>query len=207
MHNHMRRVIVYIDGFNLYHAIHNLQRPELKWLDLSALATSLLDAGDVLVGVKYFSAFATWLPSSYQKHKLYTKALQSQNVDVILGNFKEKPTRCISCGGEWKKHEEKETDVQIATHMVADALTGSVDRLILISADTDLVPPIKMIAAHKPSCEVYVATPPRRIRYCRALSPKIEIRASRIAAARFPNIINMPDGTVIECPEKWKMAE
>ncbi len=28
------RVISFIDGFNLYHAIANLKRPHLKWLDL-----------------------------------------------------------------------------------------------------------------------------------------------------------------------------
>ncbi|MFO1241201.1 MAG: hypothetical protein U1E64_12690 [Sphingomonadaceae bacterium] len=28
----MRRVIVYIDGFNLYHAIDDLGQPHLKWL-------------------------------------------------------------------------------------------------------------------------------------------------------------------------------
>jgi hypothetical protein len=30
----MRRVIVHIDGFNLYHAIDDLRKPWLKWLDL-----------------------------------------------------------------------------------------------------------------------------------------------------------------------------
>jgi hypothetical protein len=34
----MRRVIVYIDGFNLYHAIDDLRKPWLKWLDLQAMA-------------------------------------------------------------------------------------------------------------------------------------------------------------------------
>lgn len=28
----MARVSFYVDGFNLYHAIRKLQRPELKWL-------------------------------------------------------------------------------------------------------------------------------------------------------------------------------
>lgn len=33
----MRGVIVYIDGFNLYHAIDRLNEPSLKWLDLRAV--------------------------------------------------------------------------------------------------------------------------------------------------------------------------
>ena len=29
------RIIAYIDGFNLYHAIHDLGRPALKWIGLT----------------------------------------------------------------------------------------------------------------------------------------------------------------------------
>lgn len=34
----MRKVICFIDGFNLYHAIDNLNQNQLKWLDLRKLA-------------------------------------------------------------------------------------------------------------------------------------------------------------------------
>jgi hypothetical protein len=37
----MRDVIAYIDGFNLYHAIDDLEKPHLKWLDLNALSKRL----------------------------------------------------------------------------------------------------------------------------------------------------------------------
>jgi hypothetical protein len=38
----MPRVITYIDGFNLYHAVDDLKDQSLKWLDLWALSASLL---------------------------------------------------------------------------------------------------------------------------------------------------------------------
>ncbi|MEA2783580.1 MAG: hypothetical protein QOK29_5139 [Rhodospirillaceae bacterium] len=56
----MRKVVAYIDGFNLYHAIDDLRKPYLKWLDLHALARSICGNDETLVGVKYFSAYATW---------------------------------------------------------------------------------------------------------------------------------------------------
>jgi hypothetical protein len=55
------RVACYIDGFNLYHAIADLGKPHLKWVDLFALAQSLCRAEETLVKVAYFSAYATWL--------------------------------------------------------------------------------------------------------------------------------------------------
>ena len=90
----MRRVITYIDGFNLYHAIDRLNEASLKWLDLRTLAEGLLRPGEALAATKYFSAFATWRPS-HQKHRLYAAALRARGVEVVLGQFKEKPRRCF----------------------------------------------------------------------------------------------------------------
>lgn len=199
----MRRVIVYIDGFNLYHAIDNLQQPHLKWVDLRSLAEGLLRKDEQLKGVKYFSAFATWKPDAYARHRLYVEALEARGVEVILGQFKQKPRRCGQCKTVWMSHEEKETDVQIATHMVADALLGEVDRLILISADTDLAPPIKMIAAHAPKCEVFVATPPRRFKLCRALGPRLDISPERIARALLPEQVQVGPGKTVQRPANY----
>lgn len=184
-----RRVIVYVDGFNLYHAIDNLHRPHLKWLDLKALAKGLLRPGEMLTTVKYFSAYATWLPRAHVRHSLYVAALRSIGVEIHLGQFKQKPRKCLHCGTRWMGHEEKETDVQIATHMVSDGLLGEADRLILISADTDLAPPIKMLAKHMPAVEVFVATPPGRLKICRSLGPKLEIGIRRLEASLLPQTI------------------
>ena len=42
------KVAVYIDGFNFYHAVAALNRPEIKWLNLRKLAESFCGAGDKL---------------------------------------------------------------------------------------------------------------------------------------------------------------
>lgn len=198
-----RRVIVYIDGFNLYHAIDNLKQPHLKWVDLRSLSESLLRKGEALKAVKYFSAYATWKPDAVARHYDYVAALKARGCQVILGQFKNKPRKCKACGTKWMGHEEKETDVQIASHMIADALRGETDRLILISADTDLSPPIKMIAQHAPACEVFVAAPPMRYSLCRALGPKLEISASRIAASLLPSTIQTSATKTVYRPKSY----
>jgi hypothetical protein len=45
------RVACYLDGFNLYHAIDDLQKPHLKWVDLEALAQSICRGDETLVKV------------------------------------------------------------------------------------------------------------------------------------------------------------
>jgi hypothetical protein len=73
----MRRTHLYVDGFNLYHAIDDLKEPQLKWRDLRSLAQGLLRTGETLGAVNHFSAYATWRPTSYTKHRTYTAALRA----------------------------------------------------------------------------------------------------------------------------------
>lgn len=199
----MRRVIVYIDGFNLYHSIDDLNRPHLKWLDLRSMSESLLRKDEALKAVKYFSAFATWMPDRFARHRAYVDAILSRGVIVHMAQFKEKPRKCFSCGARWIGHEEKETDVQVAVHMVADAMKGEVDRLIAITADTDLGPAIRMIATVVPECEVFVAAPPGRFSRCRSLRPKLELTPGRLANCLLPQTVQVAQGKTVARPSQY----
>lgn len=199
----MRRVIVYIDGFNLYHAIDDLKQPHLKWLDLRALAESLLRTDEQVKLVRYFSAYATWMPGRYARHREYVAALKARGVEANMASFKKKPRKCFSCGTTWTAHEEKETDVCIAVTMVADALTGQADRLILISADTDLAPPIRTIAQLAPQCEVFVATPPRRFRNCQVLKPALDLTPGRLAKCLLPAQVQVSATRTVTRPQSY----
>ena len=55
----MKRVIVYIDGFNLYHGLVAAGFRKYLWLDLNKLAKEILESDQVLTGVKYFTARTT----------------------------------------------------------------------------------------------------------------------------------------------------
>ena len=44
----LHRTIALIDGFNLYHAIASLRRPELKWVNLKILSGTFIKTLQVL---------------------------------------------------------------------------------------------------------------------------------------------------------------
>lgn len=154
------RVIAFIDGFNLYHAIQDLHQPHLKWLDLRRLCKEFApDPQYQLRHVYYFSAFATWKKGPYKRHREYLKALRSSGVTPVMARFKEKDRSCFKCNHSWKDHEEKETDVAIAVYLVTGAFRNLYDRALLLSNDSDLVPAIRMVRQEFPGKQIQILTP------------------------------------------------
>jgi len=52
----LNQVISFIDGFNLYHAINNLNQSHLKWLNLHSLSKTFIKSkSEILSKVFYFS--------------------------------------------------------------------------------------------------------------------------------------------------------
>jgi hypothetical protein len=122
----MTSVSVYVDGFNLYHALVRFRDDKVKWLDLRALSQRLIrPKTEEIKAINYFSAYADWLPGPKSRHEEYVKALMACGVHCILGHFKSKDRRCKSCGAAWVAHEEKETDVSIGIAMLNDATKAS----------------------------------------------------------------------------------
>lgn len=115
----MVRVTAFIDGFNLYHALDDTRLHHLKWVNLRSLCEAYISPSDTLTDVLYFSAYATWRPDEYKRHRVFVAALQSVGVTPVLGRFKEKDRACRRCGTRWKDHEEKETDGSTALMQVS----------------------------------------------------------------------------------------
>ena len=67
---------------------------------------------------------------------------------------------CQNCNTHFTKPEEKRTDVNIATHLVGDCALNNVDKLVLVSADSDLVPPLEYIKSNFPNKKIKVYFPP-----------------------------------------------
>lgn len=147
------RVAAFIDGFNLYHALHDQRLEHLKWVDLRRLCEVFAPTPDHMLGaVYYFSAFATWRPAAFARHRAFVAALSAVGVTPVMGKFKAKDRFCRHCGSVWKHHEEKETDVNIALYLLRDAYQDQFDRALIISGDSDLAPAVRMVRqlfAHK----------------------------------------------------------
>lgn len=154
------RVSAFIDGFNLYHAIDDLQQHHWKWLNLKALCTIFSPQPDfTLSEIYYFSAYATWRPEEYKRHRDYVKALKSSGVTPIMGNFKFKDRQCHECNHTWTDPEEKETDVNIALCIAIGAFRNSYDRALLISGDSDLSPGVRLIKREFPDKDLRIIAP------------------------------------------------
>ena len=155
------RIQCFIDGFNLYHAVDNLKRPHLKWLNLRKLIEGFTDpALQEVQSIFYFSAFATWRPDAHRRHQQYVEALKTVSVTPIMGRFKEKDVYCRSCKTPYKTHEEKETDVNVALWLVNEAYKNNFDEAFIVSRDSDLTPAIRMVLTEFPHKKIKVISPP-----------------------------------------------
>jgi uncharacterized LabA/DUF88 family protein len=201
------RVHCYIDGFNLYHAIDDMQRASrgklnyLKWLDLGKLMAVFTDPKvHKIDAIKYFSAYATWKPKQHERHQIYVKALQSTGIQPIMGQFKEKDIYCPECTLTHKGHEEKESDVNIAVHLISDAYEDRFDHAFIVSRDSDLVGPIKYIRDRFPKKRVKIIAPPLR-RHSKELwalaNSQASIAKEHLERCQFPETVLDSNGAKV----------
>ena len=205
----MKRVIAYIDGFNLYHALQDTGEDHLKWLNIWSLMTSLLQNDEQLTKVYYFSAYAPWRASSYKRHQTYVRALEISGVNPVMGNFKAKNRSCYQCGSQWLDHEEKETDVNIAMNIICDAYDDNFDRCVLVTSDSDLVPVLKILNSKFSKKSVLVATPPKRHELSRDLrshAPSYSLSKGRIKNHLLPAEMRSKygDALTVERPQEYE---
>lgn len=124
-------------------------------------AAELLSKDDEDIAcVKVFSAIAEHIPASAARHEIYNAALRASGCQVILGNFLWKPVTCRSatCGYHWRQYEEKETDVNIALHILNDASRGAVDVIYIVTRDSDIAPAAIMVKRFYPNVELVTVT-------------------------------------------------
>jgi uncharacterized LabA/DUF88 family protein len=201
------RVACYVDGFNLYHAIADLNKPHLKWVNLWTLGQSLCRSGETLAKVEYFSAFATWKPDQYSRHRQYVAALKHFGVQCNMARFSEQSAKCLKCGAKWKRHEEKETDVHFSLTFLEDAIDDVFDRAIIVSADSDHVPAVRRVRARLPGKQIFVATPPGRHSHARELlkvsQSGVNITPGRIARCLLPETILNGGNQIAKRPPEY----
>jgi uncharacterized LabA/DUF88 family protein len=203
-----KRAAFYIDGFNLYHSIKVLKKDRLKWLSLNSLANLLIPKRDEeVVAVKYFSALAHRRGTdSVSRHRIYISALEVEGVECVLGRFKNKIRGCHTCGSQWEQPEEKETDVNIAIQMIADGYDDLFDVCYLISADTDLVPPLQMIKNKLPHKQIVAVSPPNRPhgQHIKSIAHRsLKLNSHQLERCRLPDQFQF-EGKQLSCPDKYR---
>jgi uncharacterized LabA/DUF88 family protein len=201
------RVAAYVDGFNLYFGLKSMHGRKYLWLDLQALVGSLLLPGQTLEQVTYFTARVRNNPESEQRQSDYLDALieHSPRVTVVDGRFQEKDRRCRACEATWTVYEEKETDVNIASTLIEDAVQDRFDTAVLVSAGSDLCPAIRAMKRLRPAKRIIAAFPPRRhsADLKRAVDGYINIGTDKVRRAQLPPTVITSTGISLSRPKHW----
>ncbi len=201
---------VYIDGFNFYYGA--LRKTPYRWVNLRKLCELLLPKNTV-VEIKYFTALVSARPNDPGqpvRQQLYLRALRTlPGLSIHLGHFlsHEVTMPLVVPQGQrqtyvrvWKT-EEKGSDVNLATHLLHDAHMGRFDVGVVLSNDSDLLEPIKIVRSQLGK-KVGVLNPHQNP--SRALLPHIDfikqIRAGVLGASQLPTTMNDATGTFTKPP-------
>jgi len=203
----------------------NAHRKKLRWLDPKKLVEQFLHGNYKLDQINFYTTdiIALYLgDKSPSRQKEYYKALMTvENISIIKGRFSRNPTlmpvypikSIINPDGTKKiekimvlKTEEKRSDVNIASHLVRDACQNKFDMAVLVSNDSDLLEPLKII--HSLGKKFLILSPHEK--YCYDFVKELSVNCMRkiqekhIIAAQFPDEIRDAANTLIaKRPLKW----
>ena len=160
----------YIDGFNFYFGLRRiaLLKPDWRkfyWLDIVEFCSGFLNEDEEIGLVTYFTSRPNSKDKMLRQNLLLTcnRKLYPEKLKVVYGRYAKKEMKCNASGG-CKRHyddlEEKETDVNLAIQMIIDCYNKVCNKMVLISSDTDFVPPLKFIKNEHKHIETKILFPP-----------------------------------------------
>lgn len=205
------KVIVYIDGFNLYYGA--LKGSPYKWLDLEKLSRSLLPR-DEIVGIRYFTSrisSAGLDPEAAARQEIYLRALKTLPlVRVHFGTFlshpvflplAQDPSRFVRV----LRLEEKGTDVSLASHLLVDCFQRRCESAVIVSNDSDLAETV-VLARREGGSVVGVVNPRLGSLPSRELTAGAtfvrQLKVRHLAQAQLPPRIVSLQG-VLRRPDSW----
>ncbi|MEW5947189.1 MAG: NYN domain-containing protein [bacterium] len=132
----MKRVMVFIDGSNLYHA---LKKVYLRAnVDFEYMLANLVTPGRELIRAYYYNApvIAEEAPENYRNQQRFFSALKKiPYFEIKLGRLVRRQNRIV----------EKGVDVKLAVDMVSKGLKNQCDVAILVSGDSDFAEAVQIV--------------------------------------------------------------
>jgi hypothetical protein len=216
------RTIVYIDGFNLYYRA--LKGTTHKWLDIAAMSRAVLPATCQIEAINYYTAHISGRvdPEAPKRQHAYLRAIATlPKVAVHYGNFlvnqkwaglvqppEFRPQIVLPANPKpevayvWKT-EEKGSDVNLGVHLVRDAFKGRFDLAGVLTNDTDLVEPIRIVTQEL-GLPVTLLTPSAQpaVSLTKVATGVRHIRPY-IGPCQLPNPILVPGKQPIAKPAGW----
>ena len=161
------RTNVYVDGFNLYYGA--VRGTPYKWLNIRRMCELAFPRNEIaeIHDCTALVRDAPWDPQQSTRQQTFIRALETRpEIEVTYGSFltsiKRMPLaparsedandpRLVSLvpggpsGAVVVRTEEKGSDVNLATMLVADAFRGDFEVAAVLSTDSDLALPIELI--------------------------------------------------------------
>jgi len=224
------KVAVYVDGFNLYYRA--LKKTAFKWLNIDALCRSILHKTPNIVEINYYTARVKQLDPSFTDQAdqaEYLRALSTlQNFRIHYGNFQVTEKVMKLASPIWMrpkfdphvdfsactalpevvrvvKTEEKGSDVNFGVHLVRDAFLGKFDIAAVITNDTDLTEPLRIVSQEAGKKIVLlspVSNPSGSLKKVVTGSP-LFINSSHLKNSQFPDEYADLNGRLLKKPADW----
>lgn len=206
-----RTANVYVDAFNLYYGC--LKRTPYKWLDLRKLCRFLLPEYDVN-RIRYFTARIQPRPDNpdkAQRQSTYLRALRTiPDLSIHEGFYLTtthwarlaEPLPGLPPTVRVIKTEEKGSDVNLATHLLIDAMDDDADVAVVLSNDSDLTRPIEVVR-ERFRIEVGLLNPYQHAsRLLQVVSFHRTIRPGALKACQLPATLTDAHGLITR-PSRW----
>ena len=213
-----KRVTFYIDGFNFYFGIKRARSIDKNWskcywIDVVKLCESFLGDGQTLEKVVYFTA-SPMNPSKNSRQGSFlnaNKLINGDKFEIVRGKYMDKSIICPYCNASISKPEEKKTDVNISVRMLADCMEDKTDTVALVSADSDLIPPLEYIQRLFPQKNIKVYFPPTNysndikdnLLHHRSKPVLMKNNLPRFMRSIMEDVVANGDKSFV-IPEKWK---
>jgi len=185
-----------------------------KWLDFKALCKSILKPHHEILKIKYFTALVRPTPHDPDKHirqHTFIRALEGHlpEIKVYYGHFlshsvwaplvdQAEGPACVRV----LKTEEKGSDVNLAVHLLNDAWLDLYDCAVLISNDSDLVEPLRLVKSQNKK-RIGVITPHKNPQSRQLIKYADFVARIRQGVLRISQLPDPIPGTNIRKPLTW----
>ena len=166
MGDRTERVMIFIDGSNLYHSLKNFfKRTDL---DIGKLSNKLLDRRR-LVRIYYYNARVGLKeePERYQdQQKFFANVNAIPYSELRLG-------RLVYFNWPNSPPYEKGVDIQLATDMITHSFKGNYDVAVLVAGDNDYVGALQSVKDNGKHVEVALFGKEQTSRQLRAVADRV----------------------------------
>lgn len=211
----MTKTIVYVDGFNLYYRA--LKGTPYKWLNISALSKAALPNTNNVIKVNFYTAHVSGRidAGAPKRQHAYLRALDADPlVEVFYGNFltKKKWSGIAPPIPEMRpypqvvwtwKTEEKGSDVNLGAHLVRDAFTSAFEEAAIITNDTDLCEPMRIVR-EEAGLPVTLLTPVQKPNESLVrVSTQVRHVRPYVGPCQLPDPVIGANGKIVHKPAGW----